>query len=656
MDRRSFGLILVTAGLMLTLAGCGLKAARLVSSIGSLQQRLQALETVLRTAQDVPLSGRVVLNGLLGLRQDLEDLKSEIAPWLAAGRYLGWVPGVGGDLQAAPQLLSAISAVTEGAASLALAVAPASSADVGAPDALAGNSGDTFEWRQLSAAGPGLMAARSQFARAANIRSQIDPEELSSRAAALIERIDRYLPLLRAATDGALLAARMADGTTARRHLILLQNNDELRATGGFISGVVALTIAQEGVIDLSVMDSYQVDDLTRSYPPPPDPLRDFMAADLWLFRDANWSPDFPTAAQTAAALFSWGQHDQEVDGVIAIDQHAARLILEAVGPITIPGQDEPLSADNLVAFMYQAWSPQTGQSATQDWWEHRKDFMKDLAGAITARLQEPAELDLAHVFLELHRALLERHLLIYMREPLAAQILAENAWDGALRVGNGDYLMVVDTNVGYNKVNPNIQQAITYRVDLTDAARPAAEVTVSYRNDGLPRETSCRQAPRYGDTYEDLMHRCYWDFLRVLTPRGSQLLAGTSAPLPEGSLLRTFRGRQETFDTLAVAPEDGLTTTFVSFFVLAPGERGSRQLSYLLPPEIVIREETRNVYRLMAQKQPGTLAIPLRIEVALPSDSAVILSQPTSAHSEGNVLIYELALQTDQYLELVYR
>lgn len=657
MDRRSLGLILVTVGLMLTLAGCGLKAARLVTNVGSLQQRLRVLEALLRTDQDVPLSGQVVLGSLLGLRQDLESLKSEITPWLAAGRYLGWVPGAGGDLQASPQLLAMFSAVADGAALLALAAAPKGAEDLVAVDAsYTKDTLDGFGLRQLRAAGPLLMAARGEFARAADIRSQIDAGLLSTRAATLIERVDRYLPLLRAATDGALLAARMVEWTATHRYLILLQNNDELRATGGFISSVAVLTIAQDGTIDLSVLDSYDVDDLTRAYPAPPDPLRDYMAADLWLFRDANWSPDFPTAAQTAAALFAWGQHSQEVDGVVAVDQHAARLVLEALGPITIPGKDDPVSAENLVAFMYQAWSPQTGQAATRDWWEHRKDFMKDLAGAIMARLQEPGGVDLSRLFLELHRAVLERHLLIYMRDPLAAQVLAENAWDGALRVGDGDYLMVVDTNTGYNKVNPNIRQAIAYRVDLTDAARPVAEVTISYHNDSLPRETTCRQAPRYGDSYADLMHRCYWDFLRVLTPSGSQLLAGTSAPLPEGSLLRTFRGRQDVFDTLAVAPDDGLTTTFVSFFVLAPGQNGSRQLSYLLPPQVVSREETRSVYRLLVQKQPGTLAVPLKVEVMLPSGSEVVLSQPLPIRSEGSVLVYEMPLQTDQFLELVYR
>ena len=653
MDRRSLGLTLIIIGLLLMLAGCGLKGARLVASVSSLQQRLRALGDVIQADQDAPRSAEVFLDSVVGLRQDVEGLKSEVMPWLAVGPLLGWLPGIGGDVQAAPQLLTTASAAADGAMLLALAVASVDSPD---SEASAANNTLTSGLQQLSEAGPTLLAARARLAVALEARHKIDVGQLSARTVDVLSQVDRYLPLLQATTDAALLGARMLEAGADRRYLILLQNNDELRATGGFISGVAVLTIAQEGKVNLSIMDSYQVDDLTRLYPPPPDPLRDFMAADLWLFRDANWSPDFPTAAQTAAALFAWGQGSEGVDGVIAVDQLAARHILEAIGPVAIPGQAGAVSADNLVAFMYQAWSPQTGQPATHDWWEHRKDFLKDLAGAILARLQEPDALDVSRLFRELHRALNERHLLIYMRDALAAQILAENGWDGALRVGSGDYLMVVDTNMGFNKVNPNIRQSIAYRVNLADAARPTAEITISYRNESLPNEITCRQAPRYGNSYQDLMHRCYWDYLRILTPHGSQLLAGTPAPLPEGSLLRTFRGRQGELDTLGTVPDDGPATTFVSFFVLAPGESVSRQLSYLLPSSVVTWDGMQHVYRLFVQKQPGTLALPCKVEVVLPPGSEVVLSQPGPTHSEGNELVYELVLQTDQYLELEYR
>ena len=51
--------------------------------------------------------------------------------------------------------------------------------------------------------------------------------------------------------------------------------------------------------------DAFTADDFSKDYPYPPDPIRHFMLADYWLPRDANWSPDFPTAAQQVQALYT---------------------------------------------------------------------------------------------------------------------------------------------------------------------------------------------------------------------------------------------------------------------------------------------------------------------------------------------------------------
>ncbi|MCA1554618.1 MAG: DUF4012 domain-containing protein, partial [Chloroflexi bacterium] len=76
----------------------------------------------------------------------------------------------------------------------------------------------------------------------------------------------------------------------ARSYLIIAQNEDELRATGGFISAVGLITVERGKVVASEFMDSYAVDNLGKPYPDPPDALRKYMLAYLWLFRDSNWS------------------------------------------------------------------------------------------------------------------------------------------------------------------------------------------------------------------------------------------------------------------------------------------------------------------------------------------------------------------------------
>ncbi|MFM7172094.1 MAG: DUF4012 domain-containing protein, partial [Caldilinea sp.] len=53
-------------------------------------------------------------------------------------------------------------------------------------------------------------------------------------------------------------------------YLVLVQNNHELRGTGGFISAVGRLTLDRGKVTDLDFVDSYALYRSDGLYPPPP--------------------------------------------------------------------------------------------------------------------------------------------------------------------------------------------------------------------------------------------------------------------------------------------------------------------------------------------------------------------------------------------------
>jgi hypothetical protein len=143
----------------------------------------------------------------------------------------------------------------------------------------------------------------------------------------------------------------------AQNYLVLAQNRDELRATGGFISGIGLVTVEDGKIKEFSLGDSYQIDDFSKGYPAPPEPLTRFMLADYWVTRDANWSPDFPTTAEQTQALYTLSTGNQ-TQGVIAFNQLAVEEVLAAVGPVQIPGTDEPVTSENVEMYMRHAWAP----------------------------------------------------------------------------------------------------------------------------------------------------------------------------------------------------------------------------------------------------------------------------------------------------------
>ena len=649
--RTETGVVLLLVGVLLILGCLGVAAVRAGRRAASLKAHLNGLEALAKADQPWWETITPARTHIAGAGDDLVAVQAELGPWLPFCQYLGWIPGVGGDIQSAPHLLDMAVAVTNGGALLTEGISPFVERTGQAGESTTPAQGLAF----LTDAEPALSAARTQLAAGAEARERIDVARLSTRTADLVARMDRYLSLMQAGVDGALVISRAFGGAEPRNILLLAQNDDELRATGGFISGAVLLTFQDGIMVHRSVLDSYQVDDLSKPYPPPPWPIRDYMAADIWLFRDANWSPDFPTAARDAEGLYALGQ-GQTVAGVIAADQQALRLMVDVLGPLQIEGYADPVTGDNLVEYMRAAWAPDPQGENTGEWWQHRKDFMADVLGAVVNGLeQDPHSADRVRLAQALHRSLEERHLLVYLHDPVSAELLAERGWDGRLQAGTGDYLMVVDSNVGFNKVNPSVRQKITYAVDLTDSGHLQGEVTIAYHNDGNSGEGACRQEARYGLSYEDMMNRCYWDYVRVLVPSGSQLISATPAPLPEGSLARTFRGVQETPDTVTVEPGEGETTAFGAFFVIAGGESRELAFAYDLPPSVVQHNGTQSRYRLSMPKQAGTDAIPLEVRVRLPSAARAVASWPKPTSIDQDELIYELSLQTDQRVELQY-
>ncbi len=650
LGRRRRVRLTVVIFLALLLVGAALLGAalyRLWTAVSAVRADLDAVESLaaggvegLDVAQATALWHTV--------RADVEALDRAARPFLWLAPHLGWLPRYGADIQAAPALLEiAVNLVTAGDE----VVGPLSPLLEQATGSAPGQAGLMEEAvAALADARPQLLAAQSAVARARQARERLAVEGLSPRLRGWVERLDRYLPLLEQGVDAALLAPDLLGADGPRTYLVLVQNEDELRPTGGFISGVARLTVERGRILALQFEDSYAVDDFTRPYPDPPAALRETMRSDLWLFRDSNWSPDFPTSARQAIALYTISR-DVEVDGVIALDQQAIWLLLDGLGPLEVEGYDEPVTGANVIQAARQAWNP--GDDPTAEWWLHRKDFMAAVLEAALRRLNREAEqVDLRVLAQAALQALQQRHIQLYLEDAPAAALAAELGWDGALAEDDGDFLMVVDANVGFNKVNAVIEESLEYTVDLSDPTHPRATLIVRHRHTLTEGETPCRQEPRYDPTYEQMIARCYWDYLRVYLPAGSELLAATGHPIPGESLL----DGQPRDGTVTLTRGESGRDVLATFLLLDVGETVETRFEIALPTEVVQAQDAGFVYRLTVQKQAGTGALPLRVRVRLPAGAQVVETQPAPSTVEGTVLEFALTLEMDRAVQVVFR
>ena len=643
--------------LILLLAGwLGLKAWRIAQTTQSLLARrteIEELTAVGLTELDPDQAEQLILD----VRRDFLTLKKETAIFMPLTPYLGWVPKYGATLILAPQLMELGEAGLDTAAYVVRGLKPA--LVVLQPDSPTEESALTVLAQTLAQAQPDLRAANTSLTRVVAARTAIgDTSELPGQVQALFAQADEWLPLAQDGLQFALIAPEMLGMDGPRSYLVVAQNEDELRPTGGFISGAGIMTLENGRIQDFHFTNAYNVDNyLEKPYDIPPEPLEKFMGLELLLFRDANFWPDFPTSAEKLMDLYSYGQGTPPLDGAVAIDQRFLQLLIAATGPVTIPGDNVALNAGNLTEALRQAWGVQEGQNA-QEWVSTRKDFLGPFAAAIKDKIETDfGSIDLPTLAKNMETAVQTRHLQVYSRHPQTEAVLDELGWNGRLAAApDSDFLAVIDTNVGYTKANIYVEKSADYQVELDSDGRAAASLALHYTHTYPDNGQPCihyniniyNQLPNY----LTLAQACYWNYLRLYVPEGSQLITSTVHTIPGDAHIfgQTWQGPAQVLNEV---PE---LTTFANYFLLPMGQTVDSQYTYQLPRVVTMDENGRKTYRLTVHQQAGNHPYPLALTVTLPADAQLLDAAPAPTAVNGRVLQFELLVDRNSQVTVQYR
>jgi hypothetical protein len=273
---------------------------------------------------------------LLTLRRDFDTLKGEVEPFLWLTPWLDWVPAYGGDLASAQELLTLADSILAAADNSFQAVLPIAESFIN------GDGKPGLHLRELTEAiyaiEPQLSETRQILDKAVEARSHLDVGNLSPLVRGLVEtKADPALALM---SDGLTLAMEIprALGATSegpKTYLLLVQNEDELRPTGGFITAAGTLLVQNGEIVHVAFHDSSSFDNWSRPYPTAPWQLNRYMNSPVLIFRDSNWFTDYPTSALYAEYLYSFN-NDHSVDDVIAFDQRMLVELLGVLGPLEV--------------------------------------------------------------------------------------------------------------------------------------------------------------------------------------------------------------------------------------------------------------------------------------------------------------------------------
>jgi hypothetical protein len=615
-------------------------------------QGRQIYQSALRVRQDaIELQNVVQVSGppidriksanapLLKLRQDYETLRNETEKYYWLGPWLRWVPDYGGDLSSIQDLVG-ITDPLLAAAELSLEIL----SPLVEENSLSGmNLTELTEF--LNQVQPQLQDASHQIDLAKAARKQLSTGNLSPEVSDLI--LNDIDPLLDLMSDGLTFAEEFprvmgATGEGPKTYLLLAQNMDELRPTGGFITAVGTLLMQEGHISSMTFKDSGELDDWTRPYPSAPWQLQKYMNSSVLVLRDTNWFTNFPTAALYAETLYSYISSSSE-DGVVAFDQQALVELLEVTGPVDLEGVSYPIDSSNVIAYMRTAKIPTPDDLASGDW--TYKVFIQKVANALASKVFS-GDVPLEQLLTVTMKVLNEHHLLIQIDNPDLSNLLSKYRWDGAIRPGEGDFLMAVDTNVGFNKTNAEVTSSLDYDVDLTTPLSPVGSLTVIHKNNSP--ELICKQwnKIRFPNQIKYPTDDCYWNYLRIYLPLGTKLLDSETHDVPANWMIVKQDipahaddlgdeqiGGVQVFGTLMVVPgSESLTTSF----------------RFALPAGIIIQPaQNQFIYQLKIQKQPGTQAVPFTLRVHLPKNASIQTGSKGTVMQEMSAL-YQANLQTD--------
>jgi len=412
------------------------------------------------------------------------------------------------------------------------------------------------------------------------------PGEIAPRVAAVKEQVKSVSDILDATASHFPALLKLLGDQYPHRYLILLQNNNEIRPSGGFI-GSYALVDVDKGLIKkIDIQDVYDIDGSFKDVIEPPDFMKQFTAN--WRFRDSNYSADFPTSASKSKWFLS-KEGGPNVDTVIAINQGLLQDMLEITGPIQV-GNFGKLNSENynlLLSYVIEGkiWGPQDP-----------KHILKIFIPAFEKAIMK--EENIGKVGSKLYKAIQQKHIMMYSADADVEGLFDALGISGRIYQNKPeeDYLSVVNFSAGGTKSDLFMEENILHDTYIDQNGNVTDEVTIKRTHqwtDAVYYQWK-KLLATYGfntmpDQLIDILGRGRnKSLIKIYVPEGSILLTSTDPNL-----------------TLQYDQDVKKNYFFTSMEVTA-GKTGYLRFKYRLPFLLSFNKGAA-AYKLIAQKQPGS-------------------------------------------------
>jgi len=480
-----------------------------------------------------------------------------------------------------------------------------------------------------------------------------------------------------------------------KRYLLVFQNNNELRASGGFVGSYALIDLKEGKIKNIEVPGggSYDTSGGLRVLMAAPQPL--WLVNPLWHFWDANWWSDWELSAKNLM-WFLEKSDGPSVDGVITFTPTVIERLLTVTGPIDLKEKyGVVITTDNFwevtQGIIEKTGNPKTYASSS-DLGQKLSPVVKDNETLLATKDQNkpkaiigdlmdeilrilPTKLDKQNLLGLLKIAdssLSEKQMMFYFTDPKLEQKMISNSWAGKIKSAPNDYLSVVNTNIAGGKSDRMVEESINHQIEIRADGSIVDNLIIIRAHQGLRNEpfTGVRNV----------------DWMRIYVPLGSELLesSGWSAPdakyfeSPDPSWVQN-ETLSKTEGQATVEPISGTKiytesgkTVFANWSMVDPGKSTIVTLRYRLPFKLKLQEPKTDLiarinrlfkqeptvydYSLLVQKQPGAKASAYLSSLSYSNFGQIFWKYPDNLGIIANGWKLQESLTSDKYYKILIK
>ena len=485
------------------------------------------------------------------------------------------------------------------------------------------------------------------------------PEEQRTQFVELKNKLPQMEGYVRGFLDNSQIFTDILGGNGPRKYLFLFQNNQEMRATGGFIGSYGVIDIFNGRINKFFIDGIFNPDGQLREKVVPPVPIQKISAA--WSLHDSNWFPDFPVSAEKAIWFYE-KTGGPTVDGIITMTPNVMKKLLEVSGPIDMPEYGVVIDKDNFLEKVQNEVEVEYDKELNQP-----KKILADLAPKILDVIFNSKKISSAVKTLDiLMESLNEKQILLYSRNYEVEKKISEESWSGEVLSTDKDYLSVINSNINGFKTDGVVDEKIEHQTEIKSDGSIIDSVTITRKHNG-------------GDSQYDWLNKVNANYMRVYVPRGSKLISAegqtrefNSAPLDYTALKFKHDSQVEAEEeSIKIDEESGTRvyedankTVFANWVYVSPKEEVMVKYSYLLPFRVFVNDSNKpaDTYSILTQKQSGSLGSDFISSIIYPEKFDLtwrypddLISDSDDSSNETKKLRIETNLKKDKFIGIVF-